>query len=396
MAAVEDIPHIARFQPFLDKIDSVNLVVSDVAMTHSACHLTDLTRPQLAEQFEAWGYSARHAHRVWHWLYQDHHAFANCISGDESLPVPLRERLTAFATSFPLHLHSQVIARDRMAAKFLFHLADGAPIETVLMRYPGRATACLSVQSGCPLTCVFCATGKMGLNRNLCTGEIVAQAMHADRMLVPSQESQPESMRPTPGRRRERLRNVVLMGMGEPLLNYDASLTALDILSDPAGMAISPKRLTISTVGVIPAIVRLADERRPYSLAVSLHGATQEQRERLVPSTRKWPLDELLHACREYTGRLGNHIFFEWTLIDGENDSEGDAIRLAQQLRDIPSHVNLIPLNPTQGYDGSASSTVKAHNFQNVLRQHGVRSTVRQRRGIDVQAGCGQLASESS
>ncbi|MFM2094306.1 MAG: hypothetical protein RIS70_1430 [Planctomycetota bacterium] len=396
MAGVEHIPRIARFQPFPRKIDSDNLVVSDDDVMHSPFQLADLTRPELELQLGAWGYAARHAHRVWHWLYQGHHAFADCVDGDESLPAPLRERLSAIAAPFSLHLQSQVIAHDQMAVKFLFHLADGAPIETVLMRYHGRATACLSVQSGCPLNCVFCATGKMGLNRNLRPGEIVSQAIHADRMLIPSHESQPQQTRQVPGRRRERLRNVVLMGMGEPLLNYDASLTALDILSDPAGLAISPKRLTISTVGVIPAIVRLADERRPYSLAVSLHGATQEQRERLVPSTRTWPLDELLRACRQYTDRLGNRIFFEWTLIDGENDSEDDALRLAQRLRDIPSHVNLIPLNPTPGYDGSTSSTAKARNFQHVLRQQGVPSTVRQRRGIDVQAGCGQLASESS
>ena len=272
MAGVEHIPRIAGFQPFPRKIDSDTPVVSDDVVTHSECQLADLTRPQLAQQFEAWGYTVRHAHRVWHWLYQGQHAFTDCVKGDESLPVPLRERLSAIATPFPLHLQSQVMAHDQMAVKFLFHLADGAPIETVLMRYPGRATACLSVQSGCPLNCVFCATGKMGLHRNLRSGEIVSQALHADRMLIPSHVSQPRSTRPAPGRRRERLRNAVLMGMGEPLLNYDASLTALDILSDPAGMAISPKRLTISTVGVIPSIVRLADERRPYSLAVSLHG----------------------------------------------------------------------------------------------------------------------------
>jgi 23S rRNA (adenine2503-C2)-methyltransferase len=182
------------------------------------------------------------------------------------------------------------------------------------------------------------------------------------------------------------------MGMGEPLHNYEAVMSALEIISDRGGLNLGPGRITISTVGVVPGILRLAEERRPYSLAVSLHGATEADRGALVPVSRRWPLAELITACRTYATTTGRRIFFEWTLIAGTNDSPAHARDLGALIAGIDAHVNLIPLNPTEGFAGQTSGS--ARGFQAVLRDAGIPSTVRQRRGIDVAAGCGQLRAE--
>jgi 23S rRNA (adenine2503-C2)-methyltransferase len=182
--------------------------------------------------------------------------------------------------------------------------------------------------------------------------------------------------------------------MGEPLHNYDAVMTALDIITDTRGFNIGPSRITISTVGVVPGILRLIEERRPYNLAVSLHCATQEERAALVPASGRWPLDELISACHAYCVTLQRRIFFEWTLIAGQNDSQQQARKVANLLKGLDAHINLIPLNPTTGFTGSASATTAAERFKAVLQEAGFPSTVRQRRGIDVAAGCGQLQAE--
>ena len=225
--------------------------------------------------------------------------------------------------------------------------------------------------------CVFCATGQMGFVRHLRPGEIVAQVLHARRFLRAAGEEGP--------------RNLVLMGMGEPLHNYDAVMAALEIVSDRRGLNIGPGRISISTVGVVPGILRLAEEKRPYRLAVSLHGATEAERSALVPASRRWPLADLIAACRTYGAKTGRRIFFEWTLIEGQNDSPETAARLAELLQGIDAHVNLIPLNPTVRYDGAAASEQSGRSFQRILREAEIPSTIRQRRGIDVAAGCGQL-----
>jgi 23S rRNA (adenine2503-C2)-methyltransferase len=277
-------------------------------------------------------------------------------------------------------LHSEIASSDGLTRKYLLALEDGQKVETVLMGYPGRYTACVSTQAGCAMGCVFCATGQMGFVRHLGAGEIVAQVLHCRRAL-----------RPVGG---EGLRNLVLMGMGEPLHNYDAVMAALEILTDRRGINIGPSRVTISTVGVVPGILRLAAEQRPYGLAVSLHGASEEERSALVPASRRWPLAELIAACREYGRVTGRRIFFEWTLIAGKNDSPATASRLAALLQGIDAHINLIPLNPTESYAGLAASGDAVTAFQRILRDAGFPATIRQRRGIDVAAGCGQLRAE--
>ena len=237
--------------------------------------------------------------------------------------------------------------------------------------------------------CVFCATGQMCFSRHLSPGEIVAQAVHVNRVLRTLSPPTP----PRPGApAHERLRNIVLMGMGEPLHNYEAVMKAVDILRDSAGFALDARKITLSTVGVVPGIIRLADEGRPIHLAVSLHGATQEERAALVPVARKWPLDELMEACRYYIAKQDRRIFYEWTLIEGKNDSVESAHAVGRLLRGQRAQVNLIPLNPTAGYAGSPTGREAARRFQHTLAEYGLPSTVRQRRGIDIAAGCGQLA----
>jgi 23S rRNA (adenine2503-C2)-methyltransferase len=329
----------------------------------------------LAKLIARWGLSPVHVRRLWQYLYREGRT---ALASMSELPPRLLEVLEREATLLQLPASRENCSRDGFTRKFLLALSGGHQIETVLMHCRGRATACLSSQAGCALGCVFCATGQMGFARNLTTAEVVSQALHVERIV-----------RAATG---ERLRNIVVMGMGEPLLNYDAVLKALDILSDSSGLAIAAKRITISTVGVIPGIVRLADEARPYSLAVSLHAASQAERSVLVPATRTWPLADLIEACRYYTSKLDRKVFFEWTIIAGENDSAEQARELVHLLQGIPAQVNLIPLNPTTGYSGRPTRSESVDRFQEILREHGIPATVRRRRGIEIAAGCGQLA----
>ncbi|HEY5311131.1 MAG TPA: 23S rRNA (adenine(2503)-C(2))-methyltransferase RlmN [Pirellulales bacterium] len=342
-------------------------------------NLNDLTRTQLGEWIASCGGSAVHAARVWRYLYREG---VREVAGMHDLPARLRARMAEDAELPALELEDKVRSDDDLTHKYLLGLADGRQIETVLMRMRGRLTACLSSQVGCPLGCVFCATGQMGFGRNLSTGEIVAQALYVDAARGDRRD------------RRESLRNIVLMGMGEPLLNYDAVVRAMEILRDPGGLAIGAKQITLSTVGVVPGIVRLADEAQPCSLAVSLHAADQDERAALVPAARTWPLDVLMDACRYYAAKVERRIFFEWTLIAGRNDSVRQAQALARLVRGIPAQINLIPLNPTLGYRGHPGGDEAGQRFRSILRDHGLPVSIRQRRGIEIAAGCGQLAGE--
>lgn len=336
--------------------------------------LHSLTKPELARLLAEWGFREVHARGVWAYLYR---RLARSPLEMSDLPPRLRLKMESAAFVPEIGLARQTVADQGATYKYLLELRDGRRVETVQMRHLQRTTACLSTQVGCAVGCVFCATGQMGFDRSLTAGEIVGQAVFVRRAL---------------GLSGERLRNLVLMGMGEPLLNYNAVMTALDILRDQGGFSISPKRVTLSTAGVIPGIIRLADERRPYSLAVSLHAATHAERVALVPAARAWPLPELMAACRYYAKQTEQKIFFEWTFIRDQNDSVDHARELALLLRDIPAHLNLIPLNTTAGYAGQPGELDSLTRFQQVLREHSIPSTVRQRRGLDIAAGCGQLA----
>ncbi len=335
--------------------------------------LLALNRTELEALLSNAGFKSVHAGRIWRHLYRS-------LALE---PAPLPEVSKALSAWLAGHTRigrpdtaSRTESSDGHTLKYLLSLEDGQRVETVQMRFPGRHTACVSTQAGCAQGCVFCATGQGGLARNLHAGEIVAQVLHVVRALRESNDS---------------LRNVVLMGMGEPLHNYDAVMKAVDIVCDPEGLNLSQKRITLSTVGLVPGILRLADEGRKVSLAVSLHGTTDDERNALVPAGRRWPLAELMAACRSYSERLRRKIFIEWTLIEGTNDSAGHAKRLAGLLSGLKSQVNVIPLNPTVGYDGAPSRPDHVQRFQDSLLAAGVPCTVRQRRGIDIAAGCGQL-----
>lgn len=345
--------------------------------------LHDLDLPALRAVLAGDGVNPRHAEALWRALQREGGSLAE-LRGNASFSPPLlrwvRERI---GPGRSWHLDSpepvaETESRDGLARKFLLRLGDGRSVETVLMAYEGRHTVCLSTQAGCAMGCVFCATGQSGFERHLRPGEIVAQIHYARRALAGADPA-------------ARLRNLVLMGMGEPLHNYDATMQALAIATDTRGLAIGPSRITVSTVGVAPAIRRMAEEDRPYRLAVSLHGSTEEERAALVPVSKRWPLAELMAACRDYGQRTGRRILFEWTLIEGRNDSTATAERLAKLLRGIDAQVNLIPLNPTGGYEGRESRSDAARDFQARIRRAGIPCTVRQRRGIDVAAGCGML-----
>ncbi len=340
-------------------------------------NLYDLTREQWRLQLVRWELNPVHVARLWNYLYIE---LAASLDAMPELPPKLRARLAAETQLGVLPTALETASSDGFTLKYLLALHDAEKIETVLMRFTGRVTACVSSQVGCAMGCVFCATGQMGYTRHLSPGEIVAQAVHVARALRTARDPQ-------------RLRNIVLMGMGEPLHNYDAVMTAIDILRDETGLALGAERITLSTVGVVPGILRLATEKRPLHLAVSLHAATQAERAALVPAAKKWPLDELMAACRTYSETTRRRIFYEWTLIEGKNDSEAHARAVGELLRGLSAQVNLIPLNPTSGYDGAPTRSEAAKRFQKILAEEfQLPSTVRQRRGIDIAAGCGQLA----
>lgn len=336
-------------------------------------NLYDLSQSEVAGLLAGWGYSAFYAERLWRYLYRDQ---VDRIEAMQELRPELRQRLLAETEPGSVSTEMALDSRDGYTRKFLLGLADGQLIETVLMKFKGRATACVSTQAGCAMGCVFCATGQMGFERHLTPGEIVGQVLYVQRILR---------------QQNEEVRNIVLMGMGEPLHNYEATMTAVETLMDHKGLAIAPRHITLSTVGVVPGIRRLADEDRPIKLAVSLHAATDGERQALVPPARRWPLAELMAACRYYIEKRQRRIFFEWTLIAGRNDTAEQAHAVGRLLAGMAAHVNLIPLNPTEGYGERPSRGSAVLKFQAVLNQYGLPSTVRQRRGIDINAGCGQL-----
>lgn len=342
--------------------------------------LHDLEFSEMGQVLVASGTTAHHAKALWKALHRE--GELDLASRDFAPPLKqwveenVGEGKTFFLDNPPVV--EEIRSSDGLTRKFLLKLRDGQTIETVLMGYDGRHTVCVSTQAGCAMGCVFCATGQMGFVRHLRPGEIVAQVLHARRML---QAEMPD----------RRLRNMVMMGMGEPLHNYDSVMKALGIISGVRGIGIGPSKITVSTVGVIPNILRLAEEGHPYNLAVSLHGSTEEQRGALIPVSKKWNLADLVAACRSYGETTGKRIFFGWTLIAGKNDTPEQAHQLVELLRGIDSHINLIPLNPTEGYEGAASARIAGVEFQRILQEGGFPCTFRQRRGIDVAAGCGQL-----
>jgi 23S rRNA (adenine2503-C2)-methyltransferase len=310
--------------------------------------------------------------QIWRGLYER----ATPIEEMTDLPKALRSRL-AEAMPPSLVAAAESVSADGETVKWLWRLAPSgqerpAHIETVLMHYRDRSTVCVSTQAGCAMACGFCATGQAGFDRNLTTGEIVEQVVHAIRRAAP-----------------RRVSNVVFMGMGEPMANYDRTWSAVTRLHDDIG--ISARHLTLSTVGIVPGIARLANEPLPVNLAVSLHAANDELRDELVPINRRYPLGDLMAACAAYREAKNRRLSFEWALIDAVNDRLSDARELAALARPLGAHVNLIPLNPTPGYSTRGSRPDHVRRFRDQLGTLGVNATIRQNRGTDIDAACGQL-----
>ncbi len=341
-------------------------------------NLYSLTLDEMEELLVSLGQPRFRARQLWHWLYQ---RLAASFDEMHTLPQALRATLAAHTTLGWLSEVAEIQSSDGQTQKWLLELPDHERIEAVLMEYEIRNTACISVQVGCAYACAFCATGRMGLVRNLGAGEIVSQIIHIEREL--RRNGAPDGA--------HALTNIVFMGMGEPLANYNDTLKAVRILNDAEGLAIGARRMTLSTVGLVPAIRRLAEEPIQVNLAISLHSPFNDIRSELIPINRQYPIETLMEAVDDYIEQTGRRVTFEYSMINEVNDTPEQAHALGHLLRRRLAHVNMIPLNPVPGSPWPASDPARIEHFAAILRGHGVSATVRMRRGIDVAAGCGQL-----
>jgi 23S rRNA (adenine2503-C2)-methyltransferase len=340
--------------------------------------LTDWSYEQLESWVTARGEPPFRASQLFEWIYR---SLVFDFRSMTNLPLRLRRELNDLAIVQPLLSLDALTSRNGLTTKVLLQLSDHKTIEAVLMHYEGRHTVCVSSQIGCAVRCPFCATGQGGFQRNLTAGEIVSQVLYFAQQLQPGDRL---------------ITNVVLMGMGEPLANYEAVWDAIQILHDPRGFRLGARRFTVSTVGLVPGIRRLAQEKLAVGLAVSLHAADNALRDQLVPINRHYPLSELMAACREYVRCKGRRMSFEYALIDGINDGVEQASALGHLLRGLLCHVNLISLNPIEGCDYRPSNRKRVLAFRRELNRMGIPNTVRLGRGNDIQAGCGQLRSRQS
>ncbi len=337
--------------------------------------LTEVSKEELQTLIVAWGQPRYRADQIWRWLYV---SLVSDPGEMTNLPMELRKRLAEEFTISSVRPLRTLRSQDGRTEKVLLALADGHTIETVLMCYEGRQTVCVSSQVGCAIRCTFCATGVGGWQRNLSAGEIVDQVLYYARQLKASGQT---------------VSNLVFMGMGEPFLNMDAVLRSIAVLNDPAGMNLGARRITLSTVGIVPGIERLAQEAPGVGLAVSLHAPDDELRSRLVPVNQRYPLAVLIGACRNYTEKTRRRVTFEYAMIDGVNDTLAQADALASLLHGLLCHVNLIPVNPVPDLPCRPSPRERILAFEARLRHRGINATLRLSRGADIQAGCGQLRS---
>ena len=340
--------------------------------------LYDLSLAELTTKLEEMGQPGYRARQIFTGAYNQ---LAADWAGVPGLPGTLRQEL---ASSLPMGVLHPVAVHEADGGdtiKALFRTDDGQFVETVLMLYPDRATVCISCQVGCAVGCAFCATGIGGLVRNLTAGEMVEQTVWAARAARD---------------RGRKLTNLVMMGMGEPLQNYRPTMAFIGIINDPAGLGFGARRITISTSGILPRIRALADEPYQVNLAVSLHAPNDEMRDRLVPHNTRYLVADLIATCREYTDRTGRRISFEYALMAGINDSDEVAIELARLLREsgVLCHVNVIPFNPVEILAFERPTTAGIDRFANILTAHGIGTTVRYSRGLDIKAACGQLRAE--
>jgi len=342
-------------------------------MTVRKINLLDLSFPELQQLIVDWSEPRFRAQQIWRWVY---HTLTDDIDEMANLPQELRRRLADETFVGRLKVANSQVASDGLTEKALLQAADGELFEAVLMRYTSRNTLCVSSQIGCPLGCIFCATGMSGWVRDLSAGEISGQVIHFSRQL--RQEN-------------AHVTNVVFMGMGEPMLNYDAVHRAIANLNDREGLALGLRRFTVSTAGVVPGIERMAREGQAVGLAISLHAPDDALRSQIVPANKRYPIDRLMQSARFYVQRTGRRVTFEYALAKGLNDTVEHAKKTAELLKGLLCHVNLIPLNPTPGCAYEPSTRERVLAFQQVLVEGRIQTTVRVRRGSDIDAACGQL-----
>lgn len=360
--------------------------------TQKKTDLLALTLPQLQAWLTERGEPAFRAKQIYNWLYQH---LSTDFGQMTNLPQSLREKLAEEASIGPMIVRSELHSKDDRTRKILLELADGKLIESVLMLYPplgehsARATVCVSTQAGCAFGCTFCATGQMGFDRHLSVGEIVAQVLYFAREL----RNAPWTATGLPGSTPiNKITNIVLMGMGEPLHNYTNVLQALRILNSSEGFNLGARHMTISTVGLVPAIRKLSQEPLQVNLAISLHAPTDELRSQTMPVNRKYPLPELIAACKDYIAATRRQVTFEYVLLAGVNDTPGYAHLLSELLAPLKqfAHVNCIPVNATSAsYRTPGPEAIRA--FRDILFEHGISNSVRAERGDDIAAACGQL-----
>lgn len=372
-------------------------------------NLYDQSPQELERLLQGWGQPAYRARQLYRQLYVNYATDPQTMT---DLPQALRQRLASETRAGRLELARVQTADAGLTRKALFRLPDGAVIESVLMVYPDRATVCVSTQAGCAMGCVFCATGRMGLLRNISPGDIIEQVLWASRELRAMAAQRPAaSRRPAAAGPSEdgawwgaegaelphgvleagRVSNLVFMGMGEPFANYDRWWQAVERLHDPQGFGMGARGMTVSTVGLVPGILKLAEAPLPINLAISLHAPNDELRSALMPVNRRYPIAALLEATRQYTERTRRRVSFEYVLLEGQNDAPEQAAELADLLQGMLCHVNLIPWNPVPGMPLTRSHQERVAAFQRTLQER-VACTVRQERGVAIAAACGQLA----
>lgn len=328
-----------------------------------------MTLPEIKQEFAADGHAAFRALQVYHWLHRGVTSFDEMSDLSKAFRQQLAEKYTIANAVIEQKLESKL--DDTI--KYLFRLNDGEFVESVVMNYHHGRTICISTQVGCKMNCSFCATGKSGYSRNLAPSEMLAQIQSAQLDIG------------------VRISNVVLMGMGEPLDNYDNVLRFLELVSSEEGLNIGMRHISLSTCGIVDKIYDLADKKLQLTLSVSLHAPNDEIRSRTMPVNHRWGVEELLKACRYYNKQTGRRISFEYAMISGVNDSDACARELAGRLKGTLSHVNLIPVNTVSGSGYKKSTTERLQKFTRILANSGITATVRRTLGSDINASCGQL-----
>ena len=355
--------------------------------------ILDLSRDRLTSTLIEMGEKKFRADQVWRAIY---HETLSSFDEMSTLSKPFREKLKDTYTFSALEQAMFLTSADKTTSKALYKLHDGELIETVLMRYEtdghrrNRKTACISTQAGCALGCTFCATGQQGFRRNLTVGEIVAQVIEMQRLARAEDEAQMDEGKRSKGDI-QGVTNVVFMGMGEPLANYRNVIAAIRVLNDGQGLNIGARHITVSTVGLVPQILQMIEEELQINLAISLHAPDNATRSQTMPINKRYPVEELIRACHKYADATGRRIFFEYVLLKEQNDSVEQAQKLGRLLNGLHCHVNLIPVNPTKEGPFERTDLTAAKDFQGGLKQYGIPSTIRMEKGIDINAGCGQL-----